>query len=157
MTDIQIIFAAALVVAVLIMRRFESPEWKLPAAFAVLLAISAINTGNMIALGIADLCLAVAALTFGTKRGYLTAGLFAAMGGAYAFGSLINIPDYAIYGLVELLCIACLGVMINADRWGGRFIKRIKRKTSTPSHVFGRGLLNRSGGVSPQAVQEKAR
>ena len=157
MTATQIGFAVALAIAVLIMRRLDSPEWKLPAAFAALLAISAINTGNMIALGITDLCMAVLAMTFGTKRGYVTAGLFAGMGGVYAVGSLIYIPDYAIYGLVELLCIACLGVMINADRWGTRFTKRIKHQIFPPAYDFGRSLPNRSSGVSPQEMQKKAR
>lgn len=156
MTTTQIIFTAALVVAVALMRKLDKPDWRLALIFAASLFAGAMNTGNMVALGVGDLVFSLWALFLGTRRGYVTAGLFAAMGGTYALGQLIKLPDYAIYGLVEVLCVCCLGVMINADRWGRGTRRRLAGLFYTFGNVVRRNLPASIGNISASSVQKKA-
>lgn len=157
MTEIQTIFAAALAAAMLAMFWIDKPDWRLPVLFAVLLGLSVMHTGNQLALGLVDLMLAVVAMTFGTRRGYITAGLFAAMAATYATGALINVPKDAIYGVVELLCVACLGVMVNADRWGSGTRKRIGCTRRALGDAVGRDNTYGVGVNMLRSTQEKAR
>lgn len=157
MTETQIIFTIALLGAVLVMAFIERPQWWLAALFLASIVLGVINQGKYIELGVGDTLLSLVALNVGGKRGYITAGLFAAMAATYATGALINVPEYAIYGIVELLCVACLGVMVNADRWGSGTRRRIGRTRRALGDAVGRDNTYGVGVNMLRSTQEKAR
>lgn len=144
MTEIQLAFVAGLVLAAIANAAQDRPDWRLSALFGVNLLASIFATHDMMSLGLLDLSCATVAIIIATRRGYILAGLYAAMGATYAAGVLQMMPMTATYGIVEVLCVACLGVISGADRW----IKR-RRDTSNRSsggNANGRGFAFGPGG-----------
>ena len=120
MTEMQTVFAVALLVVVLVMSRMDTPDWRLPILFGVNHALSATNTGDMIPLGVIDLAAASAAIVFMTRQSIMIGVAYAVMGATYAAGSFWQWSDVATYGIVEGLCIVALIIMAGFDRDGSR-------------------------------------